>query len=87
MPPLEPIEVSPPLVPGGNLARNGGVAGLPLRLERVSARELQHRPQRFGLDTPYTATPTGWGEWIPIFPGEPCSGFIVVLAPPSALVV
>lgn len=87
MPPLDYTQPVPPRVPGGNLAVNGGVAGLPLRLERVSAAELAHQPERFGVETPYTATPTGWGEWIPILPGEPCEGFIVVLAEPTLVVV
>lgn len=85
MPPLEPDLIVPPMVPG-TPGVNGGVAGFPLRLERLSPREEAHEPRRFGIETPYTATPTGWGEWIPVLPGEQIEGPVVVLAPATGLV-
>jgi hypothetical protein len=85
VPPLEPTREAAPLIPQ-SLAVNGGTSGLPLRLERLSAKELAHPSERFALDLPYTATPTGWGEWIPVLPGEAADP-IVVLAQPTSVVV
>lgn len=41
--------------------------GMPAGLETMSMAELGWWGQRFGVDTPYYATPTGWGEWIPLY--------------------
>lgn len=79
MPPLEPPRRLPTRIPGDRAGRPSKF-GLKCSLERLSPREAGHPPAVFGLETPYTATPTGWGEWIPVMPGEAVDGFVVVLA-------
>lgn len=87
MPSIEnPANVIAPRVTPG-IGVHGGTVSRPLLLELLSAKELASSPMRFGVDIPYTATPTGYGEWIPVFPNEAVDGYVVVLAAPTSVVV
>jgi len=44
--------------------------GYPTGLEAMSAHERAWWGRRFGVDTPYLMTPAGWGEMIPLVPGD-----------------
>lgn len=76
MPKLEDVPGPAPLAPEVARPERWGGFG-PMRLEAVSPAE-SHYPI-FGIETDYLATPTGFGEWIPILPGEPIPRDVVVL--------
>lgn len=59
-----------------------------LRLEALSVREIGYKDHRFGIDTPYLATPLGWGEYAPLY-GEDAlepPWDVVVIAPGETVV-
>lgn len=71
MPPLpdqdQPLTPSVPFAHGRNGHPSPLVDGL--RLEVMSDREIGYWGHRFGIDTPYFYTFTGWGEIIPLIGG------------------
>jgi hypothetical protein len=58
--------------------------GMPNSLEVLSATERTWWGNRFGIDTPYYATPAGWGEWIPLFGFDVAGVHDVVVLDPNA---
>lgn len=61
----EPIR-SPTASPRARPTRPSPAISL-LRLEALSVREIGYKDHRFGIDTPYLATPLGWGEYAPLY--------------------
>lgn len=47
-------------------------------LERVTAREAQHALLATA-EAPLLGTPTGFGEWLPVLPNEPCPETVAVI--------
>lgn len=84
MPPLPNCEISRDPFAGFHYQPHVSPRNTKMRAERLSPRERGYWGSRFGLDTPYYATPSGFGEWIPLVEWDgvtPPASDVVVLDP------